>query len=92
MWLCYFTFYVTVYFSLHDSNIITILILQMKRPRIKDVKYITQGQIANKLVYELSSNYKTLSVTNISGGERSQVAECNEGWWLEQGKVNILCT
>lgn len=48
----------------------------MKRPRIKDVKSVTQGQTANKVVYELSSNYKTLSVANISGGERNKTAEC----------------
>jgi len=48
----------------------------MKRPRIKDVKSVTQGQTANKLVYELSSNYKILSVANISGCERNKTAEC----------------
>jgi len=44
--------------------------------RQKEVKKLTQGQTANKLVYELSSNYKILSVANISGCERNKTAEC----------------
>lgn len=49
----------------------------MKRPRIKDGKYITQGQTTNKLVYELSSNYK-IQCCQHYGCERSENAEC--GW------------
>lgn len=67
--ICYFTFCVTVYFKLHRSNNITVLILQVKGSRIKGVKYFTQGQTvntANSPVYKPSfGNYKTHSVSNI---------------------------
>lgn len=43
---------------------------------------LPQVKTANKLEYGLSSNYKTLSVANISGCERNKIAEsvCGVGW------------
>lgn len=48
----------------------------------KMLNILPQVKTANKLEYGLSSNYKTLSVANISGCERNKIAEsvCGVGW------------